>query len=212
MEDELNYSLYNYINDNGVLKIDSKDENLHKQFQCKEEDIIIYQYLVAIDRVDLKAINELYNKKENDFIYNIYKRKLLKQDRINKIINIFLKENVHFKVTSDLLIALIKNKDIEYLKQFLKIIYDNSFIIEILSVYKNKVTLSKEKWKEFLSSEIDRKTGINQLNSDGDTPLTFACKKKLYDIVKILIENGADVNKENRYGDTPLIIACKNFN
>jgi len=91
MEDELNYSLYNYINDNGVLKIDSKDENLHKQFQCKEEDIIIYQYLVAIDRVDLKAINELYNKKENDFIYNIYKRKLLKQDRINKIINIFFK-------------------------------------------------------------------------------------------------------------------------
>ncbi|OUM65740.1 hypothetical protein PIROE2DRAFT_41389 [Piromyces sp. E2] len=92
------------------------------------------------------------------------------------------------------------------------IIYDNSFIIKILTLYKNKYTFSKDAWNEIIYKEIN-KTSINGLNNDSKyTPLTYACENNFKEEVKILVDNHADVNLVNKEGDTPLIIACRNNN
>ncbi|VWU51887.1 acyl-CoA-binding protein, putative [Hepatocystis sp. ex Piliocolobus tephrosceles] len=49
---------------------------------------------------------------------------------------------------------------------------------------------------------------INSKNSEGLTPLHYACDRGYLNIVKFLIKNGADVNVEDSYGDSALHIAA----
>eukprot|EP00833_Pecoramyces_ruminatium_P013063 jgi/Orpsp1_1/1187095/evm.model.d7180000055344.1 len=218
--EEFNY-LYEFIKVEGIYEIIENDSRLRNNFRTfSDEDIILCLYLIAIDDKDSDSFNKIkeYSEKHNssihnDIIYNIYKRELLTDDRIRKIKNICIKGNkVPFKISSDLLIAIIEKKDIRLLKLILDnfIFNNNEFIISVLNIYKNKKKYSKKKWKELISNEIN-KIGINQLNTSKEySPLTFACEKGYQDIVEILIKYGANVDTEDKKGDTPLIIACKN--
>ena len=53
---------------------------------------------------------------------------------------------------------------------------------------------------------------INKPDSDGFTPLSWACRLGLYDIAKLLIDNGADVNKANNALRNPLITTIRSRN
>ena len=53
---------------------------------------------------------------------------------------------------------------------------------------------------------------INMPDSNGFTPLSWACRLGLCDIAKLLIDNGADVNKENNARRNPLITTIRSRN
>ncbi|EGC32373.1 hypothetical protein DICPUDRAFT_155651 [Dictyostelium purpureum] len=57
------------------------------------------------------------------------------------------------------------------------------------------------KFKEELEKD---KSKINEKDKEGRTPLTYACDRGIYEIVKILVENGADINHQDSEGMTPL--------
>ena len=53
---------------------------------------------------------------------------------------------------------------------------------------------------------------INMPDSDGFTPLSWACRLGLYDIAKLLIDNGADVNSVDKDRRNPLITTIRSRN
>ena len=52
---------------------------------------------------------------------------------------------------------------------------------------------------------LQRGADVNMPDSDGNTPLFYACEKNNADIVRLLLQAGANVNALNDYGSTPLI-------
>ena len=48
----------------------------------------------------------------------------------------------------------------------------------------------------------------NIQNKDGETPLHIACRYKMTDAIKLLLQASADPNIKNENGDAPLHIAC----
>ena len=63
---------------------------------------------------------------------------------------------------------------------------------------------SIQELKKILKTDID----VNASDSDGRTPLNYACRLGLKSKVKILIEHGANVNSKDLYLDTPLHWSC----
>jgi len=51
---------------------------------------------------------------------------------------------------------------------------------------------------------------IERTNLNGDTLLTYASKKKVFDVVKLLIEKGANIDHQNKDGDTALLLSIEN--
>ena len=52
--------------------------------------------------------------------------------------------------------------------------------------------------------------GVNQMDASGTTPILWATRNSLSDLVVALASLGADVNASDASGDTPLAIAAKN--
>jgi len=105
--------------------INESNNSLEKEKEfnlLNEEHIIICQYLVAIDSVDvdsnvngcIRKLNEKYLKESTsesnkviDIINIIYKSNFLDNDRLKKIISLF----PEIKISSDFLTSLIENDD-----------------------------------------------------------------------------------------------------
>ena len=51
-------------------------------------------------------------------------------------------------------------------------------------------------------------SSVDIIDSDGNTPLHYACKRNCYDIVKYLVERGCDQTIQNYQGDLALHLAC----
>jgi len=67
----------------------------------------------------------------------------------------------------------------------------------------------KYKGNERIKKIINYGIDVNISNTNGDTPLTIACKKGNIEIVKYLIEIAhAKISTKDIYGNSPLIIAC----
>ena len=52
------------------------------------------------------------------------------------------------------------------------------------------------------------KADVNYQDSNGNTPLSYAIRRKRLGMVEMLLENGADANKQNKQQLTPLLKAC----
>ena len=63
---------------------------------------------------------------------------------------------------------------------------------------------SIQELKKILKTDID----IDETDSDGRSPLNYACRLGLKSKVKILIQHGANVNSKDLYSDTPLHWSC----
>jgi len=138
---------------------------------------------------------------QKDLLYSI-----IKQKEWNKLNLKFIFNNSSFYNTPKfitLLSNLIKEKD--DLHDYFDIIlpfYDNniSFILKLLSIYKNNIILSKSQLRTVLSSE----------NSTLPVEWLFqAIDTDKYDVVVSLIHNRADLNKKASNGDSPLLRALK---
>ncbi len=60
------------------------------------------------------------------------------------------------------------------------------------------------KTNELVELLVSKGLDINSKNSEGQTPLYFACVEKNNELVKILIKNKADVNIQTNNGHAPL--------
>ncbi|KAL6617761.1 ankyrin repeat-containing domain protein [Neocallimastix sp. 'constans'] len=88
-----------------------------------------------------------------------------------------------------------------------KLIYSNSFIVNLISLGKNGIGLSREAFVQLLNDSYSK---INVDATDGklNTPLILACLKGHYQIAKVLISYKANVNKDNVKENRPLFFAC----
>ncbi|ORX49627.1 ankyrin [Piromyces finnis] len=211
--------LYEYIKEEGIQqvilnKIDSPRGILN---EYDKKDIIICLYLVAIDNEDLESLMKLNfeiskNKiiEETDIVYNIYIKNLLSVNRLKKIISLNFGTEIHFEITTKLLISLIKNEEIKLIKiLFNNILFDNNFVLSLLYYYKYKKSLSNSKLQNFIINE-KKKIDLNQLfDYDDYTFLSYSCEKGNEEIIKCLIKQGANIEKRNQLGETPLFNACR---
>lgn len=97
----------------------------------------------------------------------------------------------------------------EYKKYFDKFLYKEITISEIV----NKAFMnSLENLDPYcLSIYVRLGADINQLDSNGNTPLIIAIYKNNPEVVKMLIDNGVDVNAKNSKNSSPLIVAESEF-
>ena len=56
---------------------------------------------------------------------------------------------------------------------------------------------------------LDKGADINQVNSDGITPLSISCLSGHLATSELLISSGADINQADSNGLTPLWLACR---
>ena len=204
IKEEKDYDkLYSEIKRKGINYVLHGNETNEIFKNYSEEDVIIYMYLIAIDEEDLSALTKLNNKyqQKNDIILNFYKRKLLNQERIKKIIKLE-NDNCNFIISGDFLVSLIDNGDDQLFKNiYNNFIYDNKFIKSLLYLYKN---YAKDKNTNFsLNSKLEKiitkelgKIDLNKTNSDNTcNSLICACEKRNETMVKFLIKNGVEINK-----------------
>jgi len=213
-KDELFSKLYECIKEEGIHEIISNYGKLNEiklKFQLlNEEDIQLCCYLVAIDEKDVKSINDLDRKflnenntsteKKKD-IYNIlYKRKFLDQNRLQKLICMFLNDGIQFKITSSLLISIIEKEDIESLKLIVEnIVYNNNYIKLLLYTYKFKTHLSNKKLENIFLGEIN-KICLNKLSSvKKNKVLKFSLKSNYEDFVKLFLLVNMKMKNGKRY-------------
>lgn len=71
-----------------------------------------------------------------------------------------------------------------------------------------KVLMTKKCTCKQIKDLIDRGAYVDACNDNGITPLMYASKLGMSDIVSILLQSGADVNHKNSEGNTSLIIAA----
>eukprot|EP01104_Vermistella_antarctica_P012749 TRINITY_DN374_c1_g1_i1.p1 TRINITY_DN374_c1_g1~~TRINITY_DN374_c1_g1_i1.p1 ORF type:complete len:304 (-),score=66.54 TRINITY_DN374_c1_g1_i1:290-1201(-) len=55
---------------------------------------------------------------------------------------------------------------------------------------------------------IPNGASVNQIDKEGTSPLSFACKEDMVNLTRALIAGGADANLANKYEETPLYFAC----
>jgi len=80
---------------------------------------------------------------------------IIKHENIAKLKKYYQKNKV--KITPLLINHLIKDKKTKFLKEILKhYLYDNIFILELLSIHKNKNALSKQQLNEILINETEK--------------------------------------------------------
>jgi len=118
---------------------------------------------------------------------------------------------------------------------------DNTFILKLLSLYKNRIPIFNTQLNHLLTKEqnkinqkddqgntlltcailnenesltkylIDEQADPNLINGNGKTPLTIAIENYNRDMARYLIDHGADISMENGNGYTPLTMATENF-
>ena len=60
---------------------------------------------------------------------------------------------------------------------------------------------------KFVLYFINKKLNVNRKNKNGETPLHLAIKIGVFDIIKLLLENGANIKLKNKNGITPFDLA-----
>jgi len=78
---------------------------------------------------------------------------------------------------------------------------------QVEQLYPESIYFSaKNNWPKILSKLLEKTVNINTL-TEGQTPLSAACKAGHKCVVSLLLENGADPNVPNDFGTTPLHFA-----
>jgi len=125
-------------------------------------------------------------------------------------------KNYRYLLTKDIPISLSLLSNLIKLRKnhllnslFTYYLLDNSFILDLLSYYKNKKCLRQTQLLDLMNKE---KSKINDKDDKGNTILTYAIIYENESFAKYLINEGADTNLINGNGKTPLTIAIENYN
>ena len=115
-------------------------------------------FIEALDEKNIveieKFINNIYKNKKNnkkDFCFELYNNNLLTMKRLQFLINY---SNKYYNISSNFIKILIKDKNVSLLNiifNHLKF-YDNSFILQLLFYYKNKITISQTDLIQLISN------------------------------------------------------------
>jgi len=180
--------------------------------------------------------NKLYN---NNFIFNILKKYNIYNNNNNNnfIFNLLKKYNIYNNNNKNislyeirlLICFLIENYEIENIKKLLYILfeYDNDSILKLLLCYKNKIKISKKKFKDIvpIKDKIDLFINFNfndeRVNweyadiGENFSPLHLASLYYNLNAIDLLINYGADINIKNNKNRNSLLYIHKlayNFN
>ena len=121
---------------------------------------------------------------------NIYrpKARIVDEDKINELFS-----------------KIIEKNTIDFLpKQYLNILNKNNQNL-IHLILEDDFTLSKTLKYKLIYSLIINNVSYDLPDSNGNTPLLLACKKKLTNIVKLLLNYNVDINRKNLDGEFPLL-------
>lgn len=70
------------------------------------------------------------------------------------------------------------------------------------------IVISEDEVKQKLEFELDlRPARVLEIDANGNSLISLACKKGMKEIVELLVERGADIDAINAIGHTPLMIA-----
>lgn len=205
-------------------EIDFLTSLFHKRLKCKfefndEETLQLFNVMCDINNLDF--VNLVVQKRY--FTYNL---KYMYSNVFNKIIEerdysklklycLLFYKNVYYDVYSvnyafDL---LIKRRDIKCVKYYLETCEDiNTFLREYGAKF---IYLSiKRLWIDNVEYVLGNYKDVINLDVriDGGTPLTYACYKRSYRMVKALIDYGVDVDYRDVDNYSALMYACDSRN
>jgi len=126
----------------------------------------------------------------------------------------FLDQNVNVNLQDNegktILMYLVETNELKLLTQLLSsLIFNNSFIIEMISFGKNKIGISDSELQSRIQQEYAR-INIDIEDDMGFTSLMYASRDGNFELASLLLTYKADVNKENSNKYTPLLLACEN--
>ncbi|ORX44704.1 ankyrin [Piromyces finnis] len=154
-------------------------------------------------------VNYINNMEETSFLYLIKNQLMTKYYLLN-----FLEHNANVNLQDNegksILMYLIETNELKLLNQLLSsLIFNNNFIIGLISFGKNKIEISNKKLKDLITQEYSR-VDIDIEDDMGYTSLMYACRNGNFELASILLTYKADVNRSNSNKNTPLLLACEN--
>jgi len=155
---------------------------------------------------DVNAMNEV---EETPFLYLIKNKLMTKYYLLN-----FLDHNVNVNLQDNegksILMYLVETNELQLLKILLSyLIFNNRFIINLITFGKNKIPVRSDKLEELIAKEYSR-IDIDIEDDMGFTSLMYASRDGNFELASILLTYKANVNKENSNGYTPLLLSCEN--
>ena len=162
------------------------------------DNILIQSYLMAIDNKNKNEIKNLYeinniNKIKKDIVYKMYIDDKLNSERFQFIIN---NCTDYFNISSSLIKKLMKDNN----KKLLEILFkdhikcfNNSFIINFLNYYKNKISISNSDLFTLVNNDkykISTKLNKDFNQYDSSYYLFNACKSGNEAAVEFLLKHG----------------------
>eukprot|EP00833_Pecoramyces_ruminatium_P000006 jgi/Orpsp1_1/1174038/evm.model.c7180000048662.1 len=219
------FNLYEYEGIQNLIVYDTRDKtlilnDLFHLFDNEEKGVSSKD--VFINKIKNKELNiSLIDDNFINVLSNIEKIRnkivdIIKLNSVSKLKHYFIKHNLLISYINhdafDLLIYAIQNnmsmdmiKENENINDLLNVILikyinDVSFILKLLSIYKNKIKLSKNQLNTLL------------LNENSKIPIEWlfqAIDNDNLDLIKLLIHHGINTNKKSKNGESPLFRALK---
>jgi len=152
-------------------------------------------------------INYLNHDHETPLLYLTKNHLLTKKYYLAKLLERNINVNIKDKNNTALLTYLTKaneEKKVDYLLNY--IIFNNSLIIYLITLSRNKIEMSNKNLSSILEkgyTVID----IDVTDSKLNTPLMCACLEGCYNIAATLLKYKADINKSNKFDNTPIFSA-----
>eukprot|EP00833_Pecoramyces_ruminatium_P013124 jgi/Orpsp1_1/1187156/evm.model.d7180000055804.1 len=155
-----------------------------------------YSYcLKAIEHNNIEALKYISGN-GTDIVLNLLNNECLTLNVLKFLIN-----HSYKYITGPCIYEYTKENNEKALKIiFDTCIYNNSFIINLLLMNKNKKPVSNQDLKEMISNEHYKlKSAINYVSTknDNNMPLLMACDNNNLNIVKLLVQYGAKIDVKN---------------
>lgn len=205
------------------VNISDQEQDLNNDWiLCKNKEIltfdelpqkIILTILYNLSSKDLRnIIIELQNLKQvNKLLYNLINNNIgdILSNNIDNLIKSSSTLNYNLLASWPYLIPKIKNLNLIILiTNLLKLLYiKNNIYKRTLLIY----AITEKQEESVINTIIDilGECEINESDAYKQTPLMYACRLGLVNIVKILLEKNADINAVDNKKQTALMIAQK---
>jgi ankyrin repeat protein len=154
-------------------------------------------------------VNYINDMDQPLFLYLI-ENKLMSKYYLLSFLEHHMDVNIRDYEGKTILMYLIEMNELQLLSLLMSyLIFNNSFIINLITSGKHKIQISNEKLKELIAQEYSR-IDIDIEDDMGYTSLMYTSQYGNFEMTSILLTYKADVNKENSSRNTPLLLACEN--
>lgn len=205
------------------VNISDQEQDLNNDWiLCKNKEIITFHELP--DKIILTVLYNLYSKdlrniilglknlkQVNKLLYNLINNNIgdILLNNINNLLKSSLTLNYNILVDWSCLMPKIKNLNLVILITNLLKLLDikNNVYKRTLLIY----AIIGQQEESVINTIIDilGESEINEPDAHKQTPLMYACRLGLVNIVKILLEKNADINAVDNKKQTALMIAQK---